>query len=151
MQILFFDNRSEGMSIYALSHHGATTEAARWLARRENTSELGGVDLGELGDKSYVLRSVLIDLAQTATITDSLRLGTLMLNSLDDVSRLHSSRVEQAPFMVLKSPDIPSVLVETGYISNPTEETKLSDEKYQTKIAQALFKGVQTYIKKYLR
>lgn len=145
----FYDDKSTGISIYALSHHGATTEAARWLAKRENTSELGGVDLGELGDKSVVLRSVLIDLAQTATITDSLRLGSAMLQSLDQVTELHYTRVEQAPFMVLKSPDIPSILVETGFISNPTEEAKLRDEAYQTKIAQALFNGIQIYFKKY--
>ncbi len=109
----YFNTRSIGASIYALSQRGATSEAARWLARRDNYSELGGVDLSELGDQSYLLRSVLIDLAQTATITDSLRLGTCMLDALDDITRLHYTRVEQAPFVVLKSPDIPSVLVET--------------------------------------
>lgn len=145
----YFNAHSSGASVYALSRRGATSEAARWIARRDNYSELGGVDLGELEDKSYVLRSVLIDLAQTATITDSLRLGTSMLDSLDNVTRLHYSRVEQAPFVVLKSPDIPSVLVETGFISNPNEERKLRDESYQNKIAQALFNGIQMYLRKY--
>lgn len=146
----YFNDQASGASVYALSHRGATSEAARWLAKRENTSELGGVDLGELGDKSYVLRSVLIDLAQTATITDSLRLGSTLLSSLDDVTKLHYPRVEQAPFVVLKSPDIPSVLVETGFISNPKEEEKLSSPVYQDKIARALFSGVRGYMRKYV-
>lgn len=145
----FFNGRSSGASVYALSHRGATSEAARWLARRENDSELGGVDLSGLEDKSHVLRSVLIDLAQTATITDSLRLGTTLLNSLERVTNLHYTRVEQAPFVVLKSPDIPSVLVETGFISNPQEEKKLRDADYQDKMAQALFNGIQRYVQKY--
>lgn len=145
----YFNTKSTGASVYALSRRGATSEAARWLAKRDNYSELGGVDLGDLEDKSYVLRSVLIDLAQTATVTDSLRLGNAMLDSLDAVTKLHYSRVEQAPFVVLKSPDIPSILVETGFISNPSEEVKLRDPYYQNRIAQALFNGVQLYIKKY--
>jgi len=145
----YFNASSTGASVYALSHRGATSEAARWLARRENTSELGGVDLGELEDKSYVLRSVLIDLVQTATTTDSLRLGNAMLDALDDVTKLHYTRVEQAPFVVLKSPDIPSILVETGFISNAQEENRLRDIRYQNKIAQALYDGLRTYIKKF--
>jgi N-acetylmuramoyl-L-alanine amidase len=145
----YFNNRANGASIYALSHRGATSVAARWLANRENHSELGGVDLRELEDQSLQLRSVLIDLAQTATTTDSLRLGTTMLDALDRVTNLHYSRVEQAPFMVLKSPDIPSILVELGFLSNPKEEQKLHDEAYQDKLAQALFNGVHLYLKKY--
>jgi N-acetylmuramoyl-L-alanine amidase len=145
----YFNKSATGVSIYALSQRGATSEAARWIAKRENYSELGGVDLGELQDQSYLLRSVLIDLAQTATITDSLRLGTAMLGSLDQVTDLHYSRVEQAPFVVLKSPDIPSVLVETGFISNPKEELRLSSQEYQNKVANALFNGIRTYLKKY--
>lgn len=143
------DQSTAGASVYALSQRGATSEAARWLAQRENYSELGGVDLADLGDKSAVLRSVLIDLAQTATITDSLRLGKSMLDSLGDVTELHYKRVEQAPFVVLKSPDIPSVLVETGFISNPSEEARLKNKEYQDKLALALFHGIQVYIKKY--
>lgn len=145
----YFDSRASGASVYALSQRGATSEAARWLAKRDNYSELGGVDLGDLDDKSYVLRSVLIDLAQTATITDSLRLGSMLLGSLKNVAKLHYSRVEQAPFMVLKSPDIPSVLVEVGFLSNPKEEKKLRDATYQDRIANALFNGLHTYLKKY--
>lgn len=145
----FFTSHASGASVYALSRRGATSEAARWLAKRDNTSELGGVDLGELEDQSYLLRSVLIDLAQTATVTDSLRLGVSILDSLDDLTKLHYKRVEQAPFVVLKSPDIPSVLVETGFISNSNEEMRLRDKGYQTKIAQALADGIRSYIKKY--
>ena len=145
----YFNNHASGASVYALSQHGATSEAARWLARRDNYSELGGVDLRELGDQSALLRSVLIDLAQTATITDSLHLGSMMLANLKNVTRLHYSRVEQAPFMVLKSPDIPSILVEMGFISNAKEETRLSDENYQNQIALALFNSIENYLKKY--
>lgn len=144
----YFNNHSSGVSVFALSQHGATSEAARWLAKRENYSELGGVDLGELGDKSYLLRSVLIDLAQTATITDSLHLGSSLLDSLSSVAKLHYPRVEQAPFVVLKSPDIPSVLIETGFLSNPREEIKLQNKKYQDEVAQALFNGIYRYLKK---
>jgi N-acetylmuramoyl-L-alanine amidase len=137
---------SSGVSVYALSRHGATSEAARWLAKRDNYSELGGVDISGLGDKSYALRSVLLDLAQAATITDSVRLGSDILNSLANVTKLHYPRVEQAPFMVLKSPDIPSVLVETGYLSNPKEEERLRDPSYRNKIAQALLTGIRHYL-----
>lgn len=144
----YFNTQASGMSVYTLSRRGATSEAARWLAKRENYLELGGVDLGELGDQSYLLRSVLIDLAQTATSRDSMRFGVSMLDSLDTIAPLHYTRVEQAPFMVLKSPDIPSVLVETGFISNGNEELRLRDVKYQARIAQALFEGVRSYLKK---
>lgn len=140
------NDQSTGVSVYALSRHGATSEAARWLARRENYSELGGVDFGELGDKSYVLRSVLIDLAQTATITDSVRLGADVLSALENVTKLHYPHVEQAPFVVLKSPDIPSVLIETGYLSNPKEESRLRSAEYREQIARAVLVGVQNYI-----
>lgn len=145
----FFNDQSSGASVYALSEHGTTSVAARWLSDRENHSELGQLDLRELGDQSVQLRSVLIDLAQTATITDSLRLGSSILDALDDITNLHYTRVEQAPFLVLKSPDIPSILVETGFLSNPKEEEKLRDPVYQTKIAQALFNGIRLYLKKY--
>lgn len=145
----YFNTRASGASVYTLSRHGATTEAARWLARRDNYSELGGVDLGDLPDQSVVLRSVLIDLAQTATITDSMRLGTSLLDALDNVTSLHYTRVEQAPFVVLKSPDIPSVLVETGFITNRTEEKRLADNQYQNQLADALYAGVQHYVKRY--
>lgn len=145
----YFNKNANGASIYALSQHGATSIAARWLAQRDNYSELGGVDLGDLEDQSYLLRSVLIDLAQTTTSRDSMRLGGSLLQALDDVVKLHYARVEQAPFMVLKSPDIPSILVETGFISNTKEEKRLRDKYYQHKIAMALLDGIMTYHKKY--
>ena len=142
----YFNDRSIGASVYALSRHGASSMTARWLADRENHSELGGVDLNELGDKSYLLRSVLIDLAQTATINDSMKLGTNMLNNLENVTALHYPRVEQAPFMVLKSPDIPSVLVETGFLSNPVEEQRLQTAAYRDKLAHAMLGGINRYL-----
>jgi len=146
----YFNNRASGASVFALSSHGATTVAARWLSDIDNHSELGGVELNQLNDKSYLLRSVLIDLAQTETVHDSVRLGNSILDALEKITRLHSSRVEQAPFMVLKSPDIPSVLVETGFLSNGTEELRLRDKSYQHKIVLALFKGICFYKEKYV-
>jgi len=145
----WFNRRANGASVYALSQHGATSEAAHWLAGRENMSELAGVNAQELQGQSYLLRSVLIDLEQTATIRDSLHLGRSLLADLHAVTSLHYRRVEQAPFMVLKSPDIPSVLVETGFLSNKQEELHLRDPVYQGKIARAILIGLQKYIKKY--
>lgn len=145
----FMNDWARGASVYALSKNGATSIAARWLARRDNYSELGNVPLNHLEDQSPILRSVLIDLAQTVTVTDSMRLGSSLLDEMDNVTMLHYPRVEQAPFMVLKSPDIPSVLVETGFISNPREELKLRDARYQQKMALSLFNGIRNYQKKY--
>ena len=138
----FNDRRARGSSVYALSQRGATSEAARWLAAKENYSELGGVDLN---NKSNLLRSVLLDLSQTATIGSSLQLGTSVLNALHDVAHLHRRRVEQAPFVVLKSPDIPSILVETGFLSNVREAAHLKESWYQQRLAKALLKGVKNY------
>lgn len=140
-----FNTKAEGASVFALSNHGATSVAAKWLAQRENHSELNNLTLNELEDQSYLLRSVLIDLAQTVTIRDSLRLANKLLDSLEKITQLHYSRVEQAPFMVLKSPDIPSILVETGFISNTKEERRLRERTYQNKIALALFQGIRAY------
>lgn len=134
--------KSHGASVYALSLKGASSEAARWLAEKENYSELGGVDLS---DKNDVLRSVLIDLSQTATISSSLKLGDLVLTKLGALTPLHYASVEQARFVVLKSPDIPSILVETGFLSNATEELKLRDPEYQKKVAKTIAKGVIAY------
>ncbi len=145
----YFDKSASGVSIYALSRRGATSEAARWVANSENNSELAGIELGELQDQSPELRSVLVDLTQTATITDSLRLGTSLLASLKKSSELHYKKVEQAPFVVLKSPDIPSVLIELGFISNAKEEVRLRDRAYQNKLAQAIFNGVHSYLIQY--
>lgn len=136
------ESDATGAAVFALSPHGASSEAARWLAEKENYSELGAVPLS---DKSDMLRSVLIDLSQTATISSSLQLGSALLPQLAKVGRLHYTHVETAPFMVLKSPDIPSLLVETGFLSNPLEERRLSDPRYQQEIAQALFTGIKNY------
>ena len=137
------DRSARGASVYALSERGATSEAARWLAAKENYSELGGVNLH---DKSNLLRSVLLDLSQTATISASLALGKSVLKELKQVTRLHRHRVEQAPFVVLKSPDIPSILVETGFISNAKEERLLRTRRHQQHVAQALFRGIKNYL-----
>ena len=142
----YFNHQAKGASVYVLSQRGATSEAARWLVRQEKYAELDGIDFDDLPDKSRMLRSVLIDLAQTATIRDSLMLGNRILSSLDDISALHYRHVTQAPFVVLKSPDIPSVLIETGFISNPGEALRLKDPHYQDKIAAAISRGVQIYL-----
>ena len=141
----YFDKQAKGASVYALSKRSATSEAARWLALRDNYSELGQVQLDELQDNSLSLRSMLIDLAQTATVRESIRLGNKLLDAMDEFSSLHYKYVEQAPFMVLKSPDIPSVLVEVGFLSNSYEEARLSQSFYQEKIAEALWKGIFRY------
>lgn len=140
------DSDSVGASIFALSTRGASSEAARWLAEKENYSELAGVNLN---GKNTVLRSVLIDLSQTATISSSLWLGTDILKQIGAVSPLHKNKVEQAPFVVLKSPDIPSVLIETGFISNPTEERALSSHAYQQKLADAIMIGINQYFRQH--
>ena len=140
-----FKRRSaRGATVFALSRGRATSEAARWIAERENKSELlGGVDLA---DKSYTLRSVLVDLSQTATIDSSLKLGRNVVNNLKKVTTLHSKRVEQASLYVLTSPDIPAILVETGFISNPTEERLLNTRNHQLKIAKTISQGIKKYL-----
>jgi N-acetylmuramoyl-L-alanine amidase len=145
----YFDNDATGVSVYALSQRGASNEAARWLAQQDNYSELGGVELNTLSDRDPVLRSVLVDLAQASTIQDSIRLGNHVLEALDDISSLHYKQVERAPFVVLKSPDIPSILVETGFITNPREEKRLLNPDYQDQVAQALMIGIKQYVRKY--
>jgi N-acetylmuramoyl-L-alanine amidase len=139
----FRNGRASGSSVYVLSQNGATSEAAQWLAKSENSSDLiGGVSLD---DKDDLLRSVLLDLSQNATIAASLDVGSSVLKELGGVGKLHKKRVEQAGFAVLKSPDIPSILVETGYISNKREERNLRDKGYQRKLAVAMLKGVRRY------
>lgn len=141
----FINSSAFGASVFALSPRGATSEAARWLAQRENQSELmGGVDLA---DKDRTLRSVLIDLSQTATIGASLDMGSGIITHLREVTPMHANHVEQAAFVVLKSPDIPSLLVETGFISNPTEEQQLIMRSHQKRLAQAIAKGIVQYFK----
>jgi N-acetylmuramoyl-L-alanine amidase len=134
-------NYSPGASVFVLSQRGATSEAARFLAEKENESELGH----KIEDKSFSLRSILVDLAQTATISTSLDVGLTVLDELIKVCDLHSSKVEQAGFVVLKSVDIPSMLIETGFISDPEEELKLKDPTYQIKLADALATGIENY------
>jgi len=141
----FISPKSKGVSVFALSQRGATSEAAQWLAEKENHSELGGVDLSGLDDENDLIRTVLIDLSQTATTTASVEMGSQVLTRLDHVTSLHSKKVEQARFVVLKSPDIPSILVETGFISNVKEEKNLNDPRYQARITQAMFEGLKKY------
>ncbi|HKJ87950.1 MAG TPA: N-acetylmuramoyl-L-alanine amidase [Gammaproteobacteria bacterium] len=141
----FRNSRARGASVYALSRKGATDEAAAWLARSENRADLaGGVDLDNV---DHVVASVLLDLSQTATISDSLALGTDVLHQLDNFAALHRDKVNQAPFVVLKSPDIPSILVETGFISNHTEARRLQKASYQRRIARAVAKGSAKFLK----
>lgn len=142
----FFTPDARGSSVYALSQNGATNEASRWLASRENASDLvGGVSLD---DKDELLASVLLDLSQTATIGASIDAGSSVLEALKGVGKVHKSRIEQAGFVVLKSPDIPSILVETAFISNPDEERKLRDARHQQILAGAIMSGVRRYFAK---
>jgi N-acetylmuramoyl-L-alanine amidase len=135
---------AHGASVFALSQHGATSEAARWLAEKENHADLGGINLQEFEDE--LVRSVLIDLSQTATISNSLTLGSGVLSQMGKVARLHNHKVEQAGFLVLKSPDIPSILVETGFISNPKEELNLGSRAYRQKLANAIHSGLKKHL-----
>lgn len=139
----FRDKRANGSSVYALSSKGASSATAKFLATEANSSDLvGGVNLGE---KDQLLAGVLADLSMTATLDSSLQVGDKVVGQMGRISRLHSKRVEQAAFAVLKSPDIPSILVETGFISNPKEESKLKSKSYQRKMAAAIFNGVKTF------
>ena len=134
---------AHGSSVFALSEHGATSTAARWLAKKENEADLiGGVNIAV---KDPYLARTLLDLSQTATINDSIRLARHVLGELNDINDLHSGHVEQAGFAVLKSPDIPSILVETAFISNPGEEARLNDDSYQNKLANAVLGGLKRY------
>jgi len=138
--------QANGASVYALSRRGATSEAARFLAQQENEADLiGGVGDVNLEDKDEVLRGVLVDLSMTATVGSSLEIGKEVLKEMKGVARLHKKQVEQAGFLVLKSPDVPSILVETGFISNPKEEKLLSTSSYRQKMAKSIFKGVKDY------
>ena len=145
----FINQNSSGASVFALSQTGATSEAARWLAEKENYSELGGVNLSGLDDQSGLIRTVLLDLSQTATISSSVQMGTRVLHQMDKVTSLHNNAVEQARFVVLKSPDTPSVLVETGFITNPREEQNLTSPHYQERLTQAIFAGLKHYFLDY--
>lgn len=137
---------ARGSSVYALSERGATSAAAQWLAKRENDADLiGGVNIAV---RDRYLKQTLIDLSQTAQIADSLIVGREVLEELGGVNRLHKPRVEQAGFAVLKAPDIPSILIETAFISNPEEEKRLTDEAYQDKMAAAIVNGIKRYFER---
>ncbi len=142
----FIKPHARGSSVFALSEKGATSAAARWLAQRENDADLiGGVNVAV---NDVYLKQTLIDLSQTAQIADSLRVGKAVLEELGGINRLHKPHVEQAGFAVLKAPDIPSILVETAFISNPEEEKRLNDEAYQDQMARAIVNGIKRYFEK---
>jgi N-acetylmuramoyl-L-alanine amidase len=139
----FIKPHARGSSVFALSERGATSAAASWLAKKENDADLiGGANLDV---KDPYLKQTLLDLSQTATINDSLRLGKVVLSELGGINTLHKNYVEQAGFAVLKAPDIPSILIETAFISNPEEEKRLRSDAYQNKMADAIASGIKRY------
>ncbi|WP_020181980.1 N-acetylmuramoyl-L-alanine amidase [Methylotenera sp. 1P/1] len=139
----FTNPAARGSSVFALSERGATSASARYLAKKENESDLiGGVSLG---GKDPELAKTLLDLSQAATINDSIKLGKAVLLKIGEINKLHKSHVEQAGFAVLKSPDTPSILVETAFISNPEEERKLKDDDYQNQLVNSILAGVKKY------
>jgi N-acetylmuramoyl-L-alanine amidase len=145
----FNDRRANGASVYALSRGGATSETARWLAQRENSSDqIGGEGGISLSDKDDILAGVLLDLSMTSTLSSSLEVGDKVLKNIGSINRLHKKQVEQAAFVVLKSPDIPSILVETGFISNPKEGRKLKTRNHQRSLARQIHKGIKSYFVK---
>ncbi len=143
----FIKPHARGSSVFALSENGATSAAARWLAKRENDADLiGGVNI-DVKDPS--LKRTLIDLTQTSTINDSIKVGHAVLKEIGDINTLHKARVEQAGFAVLKAPDIPSILVETAFISNPEEEKRLNDPDYQDKLVDAIVQGIRKHFEEH--
>ncbi len=139
----FVTPQANGSSVYALSQHGASSTAARWLATKENEADLiGGININS---RDATVQRTLLDMSTTAQVRDSLQLGSALLAEIGKINRLHKPRVEQAGFAVLKAPDIPSVLVETAFISNPTEESRLRDPTFQAQLADSLLRGIQTY------
>ena len=142
----FFTPRPQGASVFALSQGGASSTAARWMADKENKADLvGGLNIKA---KDAQVKRALFDMSTTAQINDSLKLGGAMLGEIGRVGKLHKPKVEQASFAVLKAPDIPSVLVEAAFISNPEEEAKLNSEEYQEQLAKALMRGIEGYFSK---
>ena len=142
----FVKPHARGSSVFALSEKGASSAAAKWLAKRENDADLiGGINLDV---KDVYLKQTLLDLSQTAAISDSLKLGRAVLQEIGGINTLHKGQVEQAGFAVLKAPDIPSILVETAFISNPEEEKRLTDEAYQDSMAAAIVTGIKRYFEK---
>jgi N-acetylmuramoyl-L-alanine amidase len=139
----FFTPEARGASVFALSDGAASSSAARWMAQKENKADLiGGINLGV---KDAQVQRALLEMSTDAQIKDSLHLGGALLREIGGVGRLHKPRVEQAGFAVLKAPDIPSVLVETAFISNPEEEEKLRSEAYQERLTEALLRGIVAY------
>lgn len=137
---------AKGASVFALSQQGATSTTARWMANKENAADLiGGLNIK---NKDHQVAQLLLDLSTTAQIKDSLKLGSAVIQEIGSFAKLHKKAVEQASFAVLKAPDIPSILVETAFISNPEEEAKLVDQAYQHKISLAVLKGIQAYLDK---
>jgi N-acetylmuramoyl-L-alanine amidase len=144
----FLTPQARGASVFVLSDGAATSAAARWMANKENAADMvGGVNVGAATKDANVLRA-LLDMSTTAQIKDSLKLGSEVLGQIGRVGRLHKKRVEQAGFAVLKAPDIPSILVETAFISNPEEEEKLRDPDYQDQLVDALASGIAKYFAK---
>lgn len=142
----FKNPKASGASVFALSRSGATSESARFLAQKENEADLiGGVGGVSLNDVDNVVAGVLVDLSMTATLTQSLHVGDRVLREIGKMTKLHKKQVEQAGFAVLKSPDVPSILVETGFISNPHEARKLNTPSYRRFIAEAIFSGIKDY------
>ncbi len=134
---------ARGSSVFALSEHGASSAAARWMANKENASDLiGGINV-KTADEA--VNRALFDMSTTAQIRDSMRYGSFVLNEIGDINKLHKGSVEQAGFAVLKAPDIPSILVETAFISNPEEEARLNDDSYRSQMASAILKGIKRY------
>jgi N-acetylmuramoyl-L-alanine amidase len=142
----FIQPNAKGASVFALSEHGASSTAARWMANKENSSDLiGGVNIKT---KDKQVAQLLLDMSTTAQIKDSLQVGDSVLRNIGDFATLHKPKVEQASFAVLKAPDIPSILIETAFISNPQEEARLNDEAYQERIAEAILAGIKDYFAK---
>ena len=142
----FIETTARGSSVFALSEKGASSTAARWMASKENAADLiGGVNIK---NQDRQLASVLLDLSTTAQINDSMKLAKAVLGEIGGINRLHKGAVEQAGFAVLKAPDIPSILIETAFISNPEEEARLTDDAYQDQMAEAVLKGIRKYFAK---
>ena len=142
----FVSPEAKGASVFALSERGASSSAARWLANKENNADLiGGTNMG---NKDAQVSRVLLDLSTTAQINDSMQVGKAVLSEIGGINRLHKGSVEQAGFAVLKAPDIPSILIETAFISNPEEERKLNDDAHQEQLANAILRGIRAYFAK---
>jgi N-acetylmuramoyl-L-alanine amidase len=142
----FYTPDPQGASVFALSQGGASSSAARWMAAKENKADLiGGLNVKA---KDATVQRAMLDMSTTAQINDSLKLGSKLLGEIKRVGKLHKARVEQASFAVLKAPDIPSVLVEAAFISNPSEEAKLNSDTYQEQLADALMRGILGYFAK---